>query len=158
MAIKIQAPLNEVKATTGQSVVICDAAELPFTMGSKNRSALRELGKKKKKQTHYTSCFCVLVVKTPGVLLVQHKTRGFSCRKTSKEGHVEKSGVFLYAYAAHFLSVPVRPHFAYRHQLLQIEHKFIQTVPPGRIEETIKPKAEKQRRKKESPQPYANLR
>ncbi len=39
-------------------------------------------------------------IKPPSVLLVQHKTRGFSCRKTSKEGHAEKSGVVLYVLAA----------------------------------------------------------
>jgi hypothetical protein len=35
-----------------------------------------------------------------GVSLVQHKTRGFSCRKTSKEGHAENLGVVLYVLAA----------------------------------------------------------
>ena len=40
------------------------------------------------------------LIKIPSVLLVLHKTRGFSCRNTSKEGHAEKSGVVLYVLAA----------------------------------------------------------
>ncbi len=47
------------------------------------------------------------LIKTLSALLAQHKTRGFSRRKTSKEGHAEKSGVVLYVYAAHFLSLAV---------------------------------------------------
>ncbi len=40
------------------------------------------------------------IFKTRSVLFAKHKTRGVSCRKTSKEGHAEKSGVALYVLAA----------------------------------------------------------
>ena len=68
------------------------------------------------------------LIKTPSVLLVQHKPRGFPVVRPQKKGTREISGVVLYVYAAHFLSV--RPHFAYTvdTHLLQIVHKFIQTV------------------------------
>ena len=41
-----------------------------------------------------------LLLKNPSVLLAQHKTRGVFCRKTSKEGQAEKSGMVLYVVAA----------------------------------------------------------
>ncbi len=45
--------------------------------------------------------------KTPSASLAQHKTRGFSCFKTSKEWHAEKSGVVLCVCTCSHVSVCV---------------------------------------------------
>ncbi len=62
--------------------------------------------------------------------MVQHKTRGFSCRKTSKEGHAEFFWVVLYVYAAHFLCVclAVRNTTNFREPSGNLLHKFIQCI------------------------------